>query len=313
MGTALRTTAAALSHAWWWNACTILLFVLPLTAGEQRLPHYGVKVEMVDIFATVHDGRGRLVTSLRQDDFVIYDNGVAQNITRFSKEYMPLSVLVLLDTSASMSGVKLDYARKSLSQFLRRLNRGDEAMLMTFHARPRIVQGYTTDLNRIRRALKPLDGNGSTALYDAILAALEEAPKSKNRRRTLLLISDGINTYGRSQLAETVNRLRRRGVELFAIGIAPEHPEDERDRVITGSVLSQLTQSAGGEAFVLEDPRDLGAICATISDRMHNQYTFGYYPAHTKAGEYRSISIVTRTPGLRVIPSKTGYYPAPHP
>ena len=115
---------------------------------------YGVEVELVDLFASVHNSKGKLVTNLRREDFVIYDNGVPQAITEFSRQYYPLSVLILLDTSSSMAGKKLDNAQKSLAQFLRRLNPGDEALLMTFQSRPRIVEGFTEELDRIRRDLR---------------------------------------------------------------------------------------------------------------------------------------------------------------
>ncbi len=271
----------------------------------------GVKVELVSLFATVQDRSGKLVTGLNRDDFVIYDNGVPQMISQFSREYIPLSVIILLDTSSSMdSGRKLDNAKKALVQFLRRLRAGDEAMLMTFRTRARVVQGFTQELAKLTHELNRLDANESTALYDAILSALREVQGARNRRRALLLISDGVNTYGKSQLREAISELRRGGVELFAIGLESGLPEDMKERVITKEVLDQLTRSAGGEAFVVSEPKHLARICATISDRMHNQYAFGYYPSRQEDHQWRSIRLEAKIPGLRVTPSKTGYYPA---
>ncbi len=247
--------------------------------------------------------------SLREDDFVIYEDGVPQKISQFSRDYVPLSIVILLDTSSSMSGRKLDNARRSLNEFLGRLNPGDEALLMTFRTRPTVLQPFTRDLSRIKRDLKKLDGRGSTALYDSILAALDLASSSHNRRRALLLLSDGINTYGRAQLTDTIERLRRQGAELFAIGLQTDLPEDLRYRDMTRAVLGELTRSAGGEAFMVENPRDLRIICRTISDRMHNQYSFGYYPSRSDSGNWRSIRVESKVRGLRVVSSKAGYYP----
>ena len=271
----------------------------------------GVKVELVSLFATVQDRSGKLVTGLNRDDFVIYDNGVPQMISQFSREYIPLSVIILLDTSSSMdSGRKLDNAKKALVQFLRRLRAGDEAMLMTFRTRARVVQGFTQELAKLTHELNRLDANESTALYDAILSALREVQGARNRRRALLLISDGVNTYGKSQLREAISELRRAGVELFAIGLESGLPEDMKEKVITREVLDQLTRSAGGEAFVVSEPKNLARICATISDRMHNQYAFGYYPSRREDHQWRSIRLEAKIPGLKVTASKTGYYPA---
>jgi Ca-activated chloride channel homolog len=271
---------------------------------------FGVRVEMVSIFATVLDRAGRLVTGLNRDDFLVYDNGERQAVSQFSREYIPVSVVILLDTSSSMlSGKKLDNAKRALAQFLKRLHKGDEAMLMTFRTRPRVVVGFTQDLERLRREVRRVDGNGSTALYDAVLASLEEIVKARNPRRTLLLITDGLNTYGRAQLQETVNRLQIAGVELFAIGLESNLPEDLQDKAVTRSILEHLTKSAGGEAFALNDPKHLGSICGTISERIHNQYTFGYYPSPLLDSRWHAVRVETRVPGLRVIASKTGYYP----
>jgi Ca-activated chloride channel homolog len=285
----------------------------PSSASAQVKPfQYEVKVELVGLYATVHDRAGRLVTGLNQADFAIYDDGVPQPITQFSREYIPLAVSILLDTSGSMAGKKLDHARQSLLQFLKRLNPGDEALLMTIQTKPKVIRDYTRDLDSIRRPLKQLDGFGSTALYDAILMALDQAQRSQNRRRALLLISDAINTYGKARLDETVASLRRKGIELFAIGLDTAVPASQRDKITTKSVLDQLTMSAGGVSFVIDDSKDLSRICSAISEQMHNQYSFGYYPPNTKEGEWRDIRLETKNPQLRVVASKTGYYASPN-
>jgi Ca-activated chloride channel family protein len=271
---------------------------------------FSVEVEMVGLFATVQDRSGKLVTGLGQDDFMIYDEGAPQVISQFSRDYTPLSVSILLDTSSSMAGTKIENARKSLGQFLKFLNRGDEAMLMTFRTRPQLIHKFTQDLSSLRRSLRQVDGFGSTALYDAILFALDHSKASHNRRRALLLISDGINTYGRAELKETVEQLRRQGVELFAIGMETNLSYDLQDKLVTRFVLNQLTRSAGGEAFMVNDPAQLGDVCEAISERMRKQYAFGYYPPKATSGEWRSVRIETRRPGMKVVPSKTGYYPA---
>lgn len=278
--------------------------------GEEPVAYrYGVEVEMVSLFATVQDRGGRLVTGLGQQDFLLYDNGVRQDISQFSREYVPLSVMILLDTSGSMYGAKLEHAKRSLLQFLKRLNRGDEAALVAFQARPRLLQPFTRDLELVRRRVRQLEGAGSTALYDAILYALDQSGASSNRRRALLLLSDGINTYGKAELGETASRLRRAGVELFAIGMESEQPEELLNRSITRAVLGSLTESAGGEAFVVRQSGELARVCAMISERMHSQYTFAYYPPKAEDARWRTIRLETRIPDLKVIPSKTGYFP----
>ncbi len=270
----------------------------------------GVKVELVSLFATVHDSRGKIVTGLSQDDFSVYDNDVRQPISQFSREYMPLSIVILLDTSGSMSGKKLENAKKSLRKFLDRLNPGDEAMLITFDSRPRVVQSFTRDLDRIRRSIRRLDGNGSTALYDAVLTGLKESANGHNRRHVLLLLSDGVNTYGHAELQGTIEQLRRSATELFAIGLETDLLEEMQYKTITQSVLDQLTNSAGGESFVVGTTSELGKVCGAISERMHHQYTLAYYPPEARDARWHAVRIETRMPGYRVVASKTGYFPS---
>ncbi len=275
----------------------------------QDFPQYDVRVELVGLFATVLDRSGRLVTDLGQHDFVLYEDGKPQVISQFSREYIPLSILFLLDTSGSMDGEKLENARKSILQFLKHLNRGDEAMLMEFRGKPRIIQPFTRNIADIEKDMRQqLEGYGSTALYDAILAALDQMQSAHNRRRAILLISDGINTYGKARLEDTMTGLKKHGIELFTIGLETDLPEQAQDNFVMRTVLDRLTQSAGGEAFVISDSRDLRRICATISEQMHNQYSFGYYPPKTTDGEWRAIKLETTTRGFRVIVSKTGYF-----
>jgi VWFA-related protein len=287
-----------------------LLLTAATGLAQTPVPGFRVEVEMVSVFATVQDRAGKLVTGLGSEDFILYDDGVAQKISQFSRDYVPLSVAILLDASSSMRGKKLENAKKALLHFLKRLRAGDEVMLITFQTRPTIVHRFTEDRGAIRRELKRLDGNGSTALYDSILAALDASAAATRRRRTLLLISDGINNYGRAQLQETVARLRESGVELFAIGLESTLPEEMEDRAVTRSVLEHLTRSAGGEAFVIGPSSELEAVCARISDRMHNQYAFAYYPARSRSEAWHSLRLEARIPGLRVIASKTGYFPS---
>jgi VWFA-related protein len=301
----------------------LMLFILAVVLREGRAQSGGgdaavqvqdfrvtVKVDLVSLYASVFDRKGRVASGLRAEDFIVYDDDAPQAISQFSREYMPLSVVIILDTSSSMSGRKLENAKHSLAQFLQRLAPGDEALLMTFNAQPRLLQDFTRDLDRVRRAMHGLDGIGSTALYDAILAGLKVAQQAHNRRSVLLLLSDGINTYGSAELKGTISQLRQSAAELFAIGLESDQPEEIQSLAVTRSVLEQLTASAGGEAFLVLQPKELGRICDQIAERMHHQYTLAYYPPKTREGQWHRVRIEVRSPEFTVVASKKGYYAA---
>jgi len=122
----------------------------------QDFPYqYNIKVELVGFYASVFDRAGKLVNDLSQNDFILSENGKPQILSQFSREYISLSIIFLLDTSGSMDGEKLSNAGKSLLQFLKHLNRGDEAMLMEFRSKPwgrrAIYTGFRTDRKRSER------------------------------------------------------------------------------------------------------------------------------------------------------------------
>jgi Ca-activated chloride channel family protein len=286
---ALRGVATASATAWQDEAC------------------FSVQVEMVGLNATVQDRSGKLVPGLSREDFTILDNGEPQVITEFSREDTPLSVTVLLDTSSSMRG-RITAARESLKNFLEQLNPADEVMLMTFSTRPEIVRNFTRQFENLGVALNCVEGRGFTALYDSILAALEHAKAAQHRRRALLLISDGLNTRGRAELQDAVSQLRRHAVEFFAIALDTT-PSYNADKLLSRFALGRLTASGGGGAFVVSDLRRIATVCTDIAERMHKQYTFGYYPPRAADGGWRSIRISSKVPGLRVLASKTGYFP----
>jgi Ca-activated chloride channel family protein len=229
-------------------------------------------------------------------------------LSQFSREYQPLSLVILLDSSFSMSGRSLDYAKKGVSRLLKRLDPRDEAMLMTFRAGPMVVQPFTRDPSLIRRLLGRLAAADTTALYDALLAAMAQTEGAQNRRRAILLISDGINTYGQAEMDGTITQLHRRDAELLAIGLESALPGSQHSGQNTRAILDALTRAAGGEAFIAKDPGKLREICDFVSDRLHNQYTFSYYPHGTGDGQWRSIRIESKVPGYRVVASKAGYY-----
>ena len=304
--------------------CLVLILLLFLTPSiSQAQTSISLHIVSVDTqegsdhltlsvyFTLVDDATGKPISESPAKTAKITDIDTNNSVTaNIDKAQNPLFIGLLLDTSSSMAGKKLNNAKGSLGQLLKRLNKGDEAMLMTFDARPLVVQSFTQDLDRIKRAIRRLEGNGSTALYDAILMGLKESESAQNRRRVLLLLSDGVNTYGTAELKGTISQLRRSAAELFAIGLETDLLEEMQYKPITETVLDQLTSSAGGESFIVAESKELGKVCDEISERMHNQYTFAYYPPKTNDGQWRSIRIETKVSGYTVVASKTGYYPA---
>ena len=177
-------------------------------------------VEIVNIAATVSDAYGRFVPGLQREDFSIYEDDVPQAIESFSTERFPVSLGVALDTSGSMAGPKLDAAHAALDRFLERLlDPGDEIFLYRFSDYPQLLQGWTTDRALLAGALDHAKADGGTALYDTVADAVPLAAQGSNRKKALVLISDGNDTSSNTPLVDVRRLIRESEVLVYAIGI----------------------------------------------------------------------------------------------
>jgi VWFA-related protein len=141
-------------------------------------------VELINVTATVTDANGRFVPGLRQDDFVVYEDNEQQQITHFSSDRVPVSLGIALDTSSSMMGEKIDSARSALDRFLYDLlDAQDEIFLYQFSNDPNLLQGWTTDRQKLSRALNRATPHGGTAMYDAVSEAIPLVQQGQFRKK----------------------------------------------------------------------------------------------------------------------------------
>jgi Ca-activated chloride channel family protein len=180
-------------------------------------------VELINVTATVSDASGRFVPGLRREDFAIYEDDQPQEIAYFSAERVPVSLGLVLDTSGSMAGEKIGDARSALDRFVYDLlDERDEVFLYRFSDHPVLVQGWTTDRERLSRAMSRIAPNGGTAMYDAVLAALPLAAAGRNQKKAIVLISDGNDTSSAASLHDVREALRDSEVLMYAVGIDGE-------------------------------------------------------------------------------------------
>jgi Ca-activated chloride channel family protein len=180
-------------------------------------------VELINVTATVSDALGRFVPGLHQDDFAVYEDNNPVEIAQFSAERVPVSLGIALDTSGSMAGRKMDAARGALARFTDELlDRSDELFLYRFSNFPALVQGWTNDRERLLSALDRMTPNGGTAMYDAVFQAIPMAQLGRNRKRALVVISDGNDTVSQVGIRDLKEQIRRSEVLVYAIGIDGE-------------------------------------------------------------------------------------------
>jgi Ca-activated chloride channel family protein len=204
-------------------AGTVLAAGQQESGSSQQSPdgfRFRTGVELINVTATVTDASGRFVPDLRQDDFVVYEDGEPQQITHFSAERVPVSLGIALDTSGSMSGEKFEHAEAALDRFLfDLLDRDDEVFLYRFSNDAALEQDWTTDRARVSRALRQITPRGGTAMYDAVAEAVPLADSGRNRKKALVLISDGNDTASQASITEVQQLIRETEVMVYAIGI----------------------------------------------------------------------------------------------
>jgi Ca-activated chloride channel homolog len=210
-------------------ALLILAAAATISAQEQPQERQGSQqetfrfrsgVELINVTATVSDGRGRFVSGLRQEDFRIYEDGELRPITHFTSERVPVSLGIVLDTSGSMEGEKMLAAKQALQRFLfELLGNEDEVFLYRFDNRPELVHAWTRDKAQIASELRRIQPRGATTLYDAIAEAIPLATTGRNRKKALLIISDGNDSSSYTRIEELKKLIRESEVLVYAIGI----------------------------------------------------------------------------------------------
>jgi Ca-activated chloride channel family protein len=192
----------------------------PRSGGQEEGFRFRSGVELINVNATVSDPAGRFVSGLSRQDFAVFEDDQPQTITHFSAERVPVSIGIALDTSGSMAGEKIASARSALERFLFELqDPDDEFFLYRFSNDAVLLQNWTADRQSIVRALGRVVPNGGTAMYDTIAEAIPLLEQGRNRKKALVVISDGNDTASRVDVRRLKRTIRESEVLVYAIGI----------------------------------------------------------------------------------------------
>ena len=177
-------------------------------------------VELVNVTATVTDDSGRFVSGLRKEDFTVYDDGVRQDVAYFSSDRVPVSLGIVLDASGSMTSERMASAQAAIDRFIYKLlGQDDELFFMEFASAPRLRQQWTHDRGLISRAVDRVNPNGGTAMYDAVAEALPLASAGQNRKKALLVISDGNDSSSDVSIWELRQLIRESEAIVYALAV----------------------------------------------------------------------------------------------
>ncbi|MFI5116193.1 MAG: VWA domain-containing protein [Terriglobales bacterium] len=271
--------------------------------SDQPSTTFKVNVKLVNVFTTVTNSGGAPVSSLKEEDFQVFEDGKLQKIAVFHRESeLPLSIVVAVDTSLSTRGdqkLELESARRFAHAILRPI---DGLSLFQFSEVVDQVTPFTADVRVIDRAINHIRSGAATALYDTLYLG-SEALQQRRGRKVMVVITDGGDTFSQISYQQAVRAAQEAEVILYSIIIVPIESSAGRD--IGGEhALVQLSRDTGGKYFYASGLEQLDAAFRQISDELRTQYLIAYYPsARLSDSDFRRIEIK--------IDSATKDYPGP--
>lgn len=313
------------------------------TPRREELPQDSDEVVRVDtnltnIFFTAADKNKRFISDLKAEDIRVLEDGKPQEIFTFQQNIdLPLSLAILIDTSASEERTLPDEkeAARAFVESVLRPNK-DEAAVLSFTGETTLEQGFSGNLERLRRAIDrvefippsgyigggvvvngtpPISGTnqalaGSTAIWDAVWATSEEliSTSAEHTRRAIILLTDGVDTSSRMKMHDAIERAQKADALIYAIGIGDRYTFNVNE----GS-LKKIAEQTGGRAYFPRHERDLRDAFAQIQRDLREQYLVAYSPLNkARDGSFRKIEIQVVNPAIKQrdlkLNYRTGYF-----
>lgn len=288
--------------------CSCLLIGRPAAAGQQATYRSGI--DLVQVGVSVNDRQGQLVPGLTADDFEVFEDGKLQTVTYFSSGDAPgleLHLGLLLDVSGSM-GPDIAFTRSASIRFLNAMDEAVDVTLVDFDTEVRAARFSPAEFPRLVERIRSQTPRGETAMFDAIGLYLDGA-EEQGGRTVMLLYTDGGDTRSIMRLHELLELVRASDATIYPIGVLNSSPSRVRSEQI--SVLRQIAQAAGGQAFFPASVQQLDKVYEQVAAAIRGRYTVGYVSTNTKLdGRWRKVEIKVKRPDARDlrIQARRGYY-----
>jgi Ca-activated chloride channel homolog len=268
-----------------------------------------VSVDEVVLHATVRNARGTPVAGLSKDDFQVFEDKIPQAIKHFSHNDIPVTVGLVIDNSGSMRPKRAEVIAAALA-FAGSSNPQDQMFLVNFNEHVSLGlpsnKPFTDQQNELKAAMATVISAGKTALYDAVILALEHLKKGNRDKKVLVVVSDGADNASTHTKAQMLELARRSEAIIYPLGIYEPGDPDVRDP----RSVKELAKATGGESFFPDTLKDVLPVCEHIAHEIRNQYTISYIPTnHKQDGTYRTIQVratSSKGNGLAVI-TRSGY------
>lgn len=316
-----------------------IVFIFAFTAFAQGDDPVRVDTSIVRLNVGVVNRKGQPITDLNRSNFTLYEDGVKQQISRFEPSTAPFSVVLLLDMSGSTLGFR-QVLKMSAGRFIDALSPDDRVAVVEFYDKVNLRNDFTTDRSTIAHSIDASNGRGKTQLYKALDFALDKLSYEGNRRKAIIVLTDGVDTAVRDKDRETLEpvkdadvptaikadnsdilnrvltRADRQGVTIYPLALPTGDPEklaDPTPRQIAmfkaaRERLQIVADRTGGMLHAINHLEEMGTLYAKVAADLRTLYTIEYQPANDKKdGSWRTIKLQVANPDL-ISRTKPGYY-----
>jgi Ca-activated chloride channel homolog len=277
---------------------------------------------LVALNVTVQDTGSRYVSGLQSADFAVYEDGVKQDVRFFEASAVPVDLIVLIDTSSSMSD-KVEIVHEAATGFLKTLRTGDRGAVVAFSDSVDVVQALTADRVLLDKAVRSTGAHGSTSLNNAVYIALKQFGQTARqdsdvRRQAIVVLSDGEDTSSLVTFDDVLGLARRMGVNIYTVALqskyATQRLADQGGRRYFSESdysMKMLARETGAQAF-FPAPAELKGVYGSIAAELASQYSIGYVPLNGRDdGRFRRVVVqIVKRPDLRPR-TRLGYLPGP--
>jgi Ca-activated chloride channel family protein len=274
---------------------------------------------LVPLNVTVTDSNKQFVSGLTAADFSVFEDGVPQQVQFFEPSLVPVDLIILLDTSSSMTD-KMDVVHEAAVGFVKTLRAGDRGAVVGFADGVQVLQGLTSDHASLEAAIRRTVARGATSLNNALYISLKHFGRAARqegdmRRQAIAVLSDGEDTSSLVSFEDVLAAARKGGVSIYPIALQSKYAATRaaalglrRSSSESEYMLRTLAEETGAQAFFPVQIIELKGIYATIGQELSSQYSIAYAPTNAAAdGKFRRISVrIAARPDLR-LRTRTGY------
>jgi VWFA-related protein len=291
----------------WRSALALFSIAVLMIAQEPPVTTFRTDSNLVSLNVSVFDQEGRVVKGLPQSAFTVFEDNQKQEIKVFRQEDVPISLGLVIDTSASMVD-KRDRVNSAALAMVKASNPEDEVFVISFSDDAFVTQDFTSDLKRLESSLRKSESKGETAMRDALTLGLDHLRGHAGKdKRVLLVITDGEDNSSIQKQENLVRVSQLSNAIIYGIGILGSEQPASAQRAKAS--LDALTLATGGRSWFPKDIGGIEKITPEIAHEIRNQYVIGYTPENTaKTGAFRSIRVEVNVPNVTVR-TRSGYYP----